>query len=231
MLEVYSADNGQLMLQTDLLLDHEIELTKNKDDRDLFSMHSNFGNLSPQTHLAVWSDSQSTLYSMSVDIGGDKDEKGELSFVPKATVLQKRTLTYKPADLIAAKQRATYKLVAWDQAAKQIHVYSHDRLEEEMVVLVDVKHPDELRLMQQTVGLLYYTKQEIGFFKLLKAPTAPDGKKEKPKSLEERIKTLKSKPVCFSNFYDIDQIVFDPVSAGTFIALSKKDNAIVLFQA
>ena len=42
---------------------------------------------------------------------------------------------------------------------------------------------------------------------------------------------MNSKPVCASNFYDIDQIVFDHMSVGTFIALSKKNNALVLFQA
>ena len=46
---------------------------------------------------------------------------------------------------------------------------------------------------------------------------------------EKSIKSLKSRPVCTSNFYDIDQIVFDPISVGTFVALSKKQNAIVIF--
>ena len=73
-----------------------------------------------------------------------------------------------------------------------------------MVVEVNVKNPAELRIMQQSVGLLYHTKSEIGFFKIIKAPIPKEsGMKEGEKS-EERFKTLKTRSVCFSNFYDVD---------------------------
>lgn len=148
LLEVYAADTGQLLLRSDLLLDHQIELTKKMNGENLFSLHSNFGNMSPVTHLALWSDHQSILYSINIDLGGNKNAKGELSFIPKVEVMQNKSLTFKPNHIISAKQKAAYKIVAWNESAKSVHVYSHDLLQEEMVVEVDTKFPMQLKLMQ-----------------------------------------------------------------------------------
>ena len=92
----------------------------------MLSIHSNFGNLSPVTHFALWSDSQSKLYSLNIDLGGIKNERGELSFIPKVEIMSNRSLAFKPSSILSAKQKSSYKIVAWDQVTKQIHVYSHD---------------------------------------------------------------------------------------------------------
>lgn len=85
--------------------------------------------------------------------------------------------------------------------------------------------------MQQSVGLLYHTKTEIGFFKIIKSPIPRDSILKEGERLDDRFKQLKNKSVCFSNFYDIDQIVFDPQTVGQFITLSKNKNAIMVLQA
>lgn len=82
--------------------------------------------------------------------------------------------------------------------------------------------------MQQSVGLLYHTKTEIGFFKIIKSPIPRDSILKEGERLDDRFKQLKNKSVCFSNFYDIDQIVFDPQTVGQFITLSKNKNAIMV---
>ena len=94
--EIYSADNGVLLYSGDLFLEHQIELTKNQMDEDMLSLHPNFGNYSPTTHLAIYSDSQQTLYSLMVDLGGDKNEKGEPSHIPKVDLVNKMQLPFKP---------------------------------------------------------------------------------------------------------------------------------------
>ena len=69
----------------------------------MFSLHPNIGNFAPTTHLTVYSDSQKTLYSFMVDLGGDKNEKGELSYIPKLDLLAKVQLPYKPYQILSAK--------------------------------------------------------------------------------------------------------------------------------
>lgn len=58
--------------------------------------------------------------------------------IPRIEVLGKRTLSFKPMELLAAKQKTVYKAVLWDESSKHIHVYSHDHLKEEMIVEVEV---------------------------------------------------------------------------------------------
>lgn len=178
--------------------------------------------------MVVYCSQDNSMYSLVIDMGGDKDAEGTLSFVPKVEVLGSRKLEFIPQSVITAKQRGAYRAVAYNRVAQKVHAFSQDLKEEEMVVGLQVDPGYELTLMQQTVGLLYHTKREIGFFKLIKAPPAAQKKGEE--SVEPQTRQLKSKPACFSNFYDIEDVVFDPVSVGSFIALSKKDNALVVFQ-
>ena len=78
---------------------------------------------------------------------------------------------------------------------------------------------------------MYHKNSEIGIFKIIKARITKDSIIKEGERLDQRFKSLKNKAVCFSNFYDIDQIVFDPSQVGQFITLSKNKNAIMVLQA
>ena len=54
-----------------------------------------------------------------VDLGGEKNAKGELSYIPKLDLLSKVELPYKPTQILSAKQKSAYKIVVWNKMKKQ----------------------------------------------------------------------------------------------------------------
>lgn len=81
-------------------------------------------------------------------------------------VLGKKEFSESPAMIRAIKQKGNFKALLYNDLTDELEIWSQDLLKREMTVPLSLGGDQLLGLIPQPNSVLFYTKREIGFFRL-----------------------------------------------------------------
>ena len=82
------------------------------------------------------------------------------------TVLGKKEFDEAPALIRAIKQKGNFKALLYNELTDELEIWSQDLSKREMTIPLSLGGDQLLGLIPQPNSVLFYTKKEIGFFRL-----------------------------------------------------------------